>query len=171
MNAALDNFDDDGAADEPEAQEAQDANGQPADIRLQKAGLEQRIADLEKKQGQLQNALKRELDAAGRQENGPEPQQGPGKQLVLQEDDTFLNEELDNAHNSAMVETERDRLIRLVRALFQLFCSSSGCEHMHYAACKSLASMLQDWQRSAGRAAFDSEDVMITLRAGCAHTL
>ena len=114
MNAALDNFDEDAATHELEAQEAQDANGQSADIRLQKAGLEQRIADLEKKQGQLQKALERELDAAGRQENGPEPQQGPGKQLVLQEDDTFLNEELDNAHNSAMVETERDRLIRLV---------------------------------------------------------
>ena len=171
MNAALDNIDEDAAADEPEAQEAQDASGQPADIRLQRAGLEQRLADLERKQGQLQNALERGLGATGRQENGPEPQQGPGKQLVLQEDDTFLNEELDNAHNSAMVETERDRLIRLVRYLFQLLCTTSGCKHMHCAGCRSLASMLQGWQRSAGRAACISEGVIIDLRAGCAHTL
>ena len=83
----------------------------PADVRLQRAGLEQRLADLQQKQGQLEKSLAREVDDASLQAKNPAPKQT----LQLQEDDTFLDEELDNTRNSAMVETERDRLIRLVR--------------------------------------------------------
>ena len=44
------------------------------------------------------------------------------KKLVLQED-RFLDEELDNARNSAMVETKRDRLIRLVSDCLLQHCA------------------------------------------------
>ena len=117
MNAALDGFDQDEGAEETEdVREEAGEKEQPADVRLQRVGLEQRLADLEQKQKQIQEALERELDAPSLQAKGP-AQKEESKKVQLQEDDTFLDEELDNAGNSAMVETERDRLIRLVRVL------------------------------------------------------
>ncbi len=53
------------------------------------------------------------VDSASLPAKGPAPEQP----LQLQEDDRFLDEELDNTRDSAMVETERDRLIRLVRRI------------------------------------------------------
>ena len=115
VNAALEGFDQEAEADESEdghEEVAEEQRELPADVRLQRAGLEQRLADLQAKQRQLEDALARELDGSTLPAKGPAAKQP----LQLQEDDRFLDEELDNAHNSAMVETERDRLIRLVRA-------------------------------------------------------
>ena len=115
--AALDQFDEDaGAADADDAEErpAGEANDQPADLRLQRAGLEQRLSDLLDKQKQLERAFSREQHAAGAQEAAPEPEEASQKKKLVLQEDRFLDEELDNARNSAMVETERDRLIRLV---------------------------------------------------------
>ena len=118
VNAALDGFDQDveaegsGGGQEGAAKEQEE---QPADVRLQRAGLEQRLADLQRKQRQLEEVLEREADDSSLQADGPVPAK-KHTVLQLQEDDRFLDEELDNPQNSAMVETERDRLIRLVRA-------------------------------------------------------
>ncbi|CAL5223760.1 g6324 [Coccomyxa viridis] len=112
VNAALEGFDLDAEAEDSEDGQEEVADEQrelPADVRLQRAGLEQRLADLQAKQRQLQDALARERDSAALPAKGPAPEQP----LQLQEDDRFLDEELDNTRNSAMVETERDRLIRL----------------------------------------------------------
>lgn len=116
VTAALSSFDEDAVPEQPtyvEQKEAEEED-QPADIKLQRAGLEQRLSDLEGKQGQYERALEREQDAGSTEEKVSGPKEGPKKAPVLQED-RFLDEELDNARNSAMVETERDRLIRLVR--------------------------------------------------------
>ena len=126
MHAALDQFDEDaGAADADDAEErpAEEVNDQPADLRLQRAGLEQRLSDLLDKQKQLERAFDREQHAAGDQDAAPEPQEASQKTKLVLQEDRFLDEELDNARNSAMVETERDRLIRLV----------SGCPVQHSA--------------------------------------
>ena len=117
MHAALDQFDEDpGAAeaDDAEARPAGEVNDQPADLRLQRAGLEQRLSDLLDKQKQLERAFDREQHAAGDQDAAPEPKEASQKKKLVLQEDRFLDEELDNARNSAMVETERDRLIRLV---------------------------------------------------------
>ena len=117
VNAALDGFNQDEGTEETEdvIEEAGEKE-QPADVRLQRVGLEQRLADLEEKQRQILEALERELDAPSLQAKGP-AQEKESKKFQLQEDDRFLDEELDTAGNSTMVETERDRLIRLVRVL------------------------------------------------------
>ena len=61
----------------------------------------------------LQEALEEaEAAAEGAASGGPGPQVAPG--VVLLEDDPFERELAAN-DNSSMVETERDRLIRLVR--------------------------------------------------------
>lgn len=116
VNAALDVFNQDAEAeniDGDQDESVQEQRELPADVKLQRAGLEQRLADLQQKQKQLEEALARELDDTSLQANGPVPKQT----VQLQEDDTFLDQELDNTRDSAMVETERDRLIRLVRAM------------------------------------------------------
>ena len=122
VNAALDGFSEDAEAAQLEGGQdelVEEEREQPADVRLQRAGLEQRLADLQGKQRQLEGVLDRELGTASLQTKGPGPEQG-STALQLQEDDKFLDEELDNAHDSTMVETERDRLIRLVRAVAQI---------------------------------------------------
>ena len=110
----MDGFDEDAEAEHSGGEQEEGVEEQrelPADVRLQRAGLEQRLADLQQKQKQLEGTLARELDNASLQAKGPVPKQT----LQLQEDDRFLDEELDKNCDSAMVETERDRLIRLVR--------------------------------------------------------
>lgn len=117
MHAALDGFDQDEGAEETEdVREEAGEKEQPADVRLQRVGLEQRLADLEQKQRQIWEASERELDTPSVQAKGL-AQKKESEKVQLQEDDKLLDEELDNAGNSAMVETERDRLIRLVRVL------------------------------------------------------
>ena len=115
VNAALDVFDQDAEAEDFGGEQEEDIQEQrepPPDVRLQRAGLEQRLADLQQKHRQLEATFAHELDDPSLQASGPVPKQI----LQLQEDDAFLDQELDNTRNSAMVETERDRLIRLVRA-------------------------------------------------------
>ena len=117
MHAALDQFNEDpGAAeaDDGDARPAGEVNDQPADLRLQRAGLEQRLSDLLDKQKQLERAFDREQHAAGDQDAAPQPKEATQKKKLVLQEDRFLDEELDNARNSAMVETKRDRLIRLV---------------------------------------------------------
>lgn len=117
VHAALDGFDQDEGAEETEdVREEAGEKEQPADVRLQRVGLEQRLADLEQKQRQIWEASERELDTPSVQAKGL-AQKKESEKVQLQEDDKLLDEELDNAGNSAMVETERDRLIRLVRVL------------------------------------------------------
>ena len=117
VHAALDQFDEDGGAaeaDDAEERPAGEVNDQPAEIRMQRAGLEQRLSDLLDKQKQLERAFDREQHTVGAQDAAPEPKEASQKKKLVLQEDRFLDEELDNARNSAMVETERDRLIRLV---------------------------------------------------------
>ena len=134
VHAALDQFDEDAEAaeaDYADERPAEEVNSQPADLRLQRAGLEQRLSDLLEKQKQLERAFNREY-AAGAQEAAPGPEEpSQNRKLVLQED-RFLDEELGNARNSAMVETERDRLIRLVSncSIHSALCNAQLCRRI-----------------------------------------
>jgi hypothetical protein len=96
-----------GAAPKAEASVA----ARPADRDLQRAGLQQRLADLRVKQQRVQAALQAERADA---EGGEQAAAAAAAAVQLQEDAGF-DEELNAASSSALVETERDRLIRLVR--------------------------------------------------------
>eukprot|EP00891_Asterochloris_glomerata_P001491 jgi/Astpho2/1491/Aster-x1009 len=96
----------------PEAPAApEDGAASAAGSQLQRATMLQRLEALRAKKAQLQEALEEaEAAAEGAASGGPGPQAAPG--VVLLEDDPFERELAAN-DNSSMVETERDRLIRL----------------------------------------------------------
>lgn len=105
-----------GAAEGAAAGQAASDGAQKPDSVLQRAGLQRRLRDLEAKQLRLQDALQTQRatapgDVAGAG-GGHEKVQTGGAVLL---EDAGLDEELDAASNAALVETERDRLIRLVR--------------------------------------------------------
>ena len=114
MEAAIAGFDaaDAEAEEDPPDGAKTEAGGQ--EHQLQRAGLQQRLLDLQAKQQRVQGAL--EVNQGGGK--AAEGQAGKASTVALLEDGG-LDEELNAAGNSAMVETERDRLIRLVRAAHQ----------------------------------------------------
>ena len=91
---------------------------QEPDRQLQRAGLQQRLHDLQAKQRRVQGALDAQQGGAGGGEGGGAAEGKAAEEAraaVALLEDGGLDEELNAAGSSAMVETERDRLIRLVR--------------------------------------------------------
>ncbi len=131
MEAALAGFDE--ADAEAEGQRLADERAPPGDAtegpaavletqepdrQLQRAGLQQRLHDLQAKQRRVQGALDAQQGGAGGGEGGGAAEGKAAEEAraaVALLEDGGLDEELNAAGSSAMVETERDRLIRLVR--------------------------------------------------------
>ena len=140
-----------------------------ADWDLQRAGLRQRLSDLQATQRHAQAALQAERASPEAREGSHDAraqQAAPGAALLAE--DTGLDEELDAAQNSSLVETERDRLIRLVRSRCALCAEpSSACTACCRVACLHVRSV-GSLPECACMGACSIQHAQIPLSAPCA---